>query len=92
MAQESKSWWDWVFKILSVLVIPALGYVGTLHAQVAVQEEQLKNQGEEIRELKEEVKQIGDNRIALTRLEGEVKAANEKLDDIKVSLDRVVRD
>jgi hypothetical protein len=80
------SWFDWAFKITSVLLIPILIYMVKLHSSFAVQVERNATQQDSIASLETKVEQIGDNKIALVRLEGKVEAANEKLDDIKDTL------
>lgn len=85
---QKANWMEWIFKIASLLVIPLIGYVVTLESSIAVQNEKMATQSATIIEIKQEVKQIGDNKIALIRLEGELKTANAKLDDIKEALRR----
>jgi len=84
---------DWAFRILSALIIPLVGYVFTiqaeiagLHGQIEVQNERVVRLQGDVSELKVKGKEIEANKLVLVRLEAELKNANGKLDDIKDAL------
>jgi len=86
MTDNQNRWLDWGFKIISAFIVPLIGYTLWLHSTIAVQENNLAAQSAQIVELKQDMKKVRDNEVALVRLESKMESANEKLDDIKVAL------
>lgn len=87
MTEKQNKWVNWAFNIMSIFILPVIGYSFHLHSTIAVQETQLKNQNQKIERLEEDVKKVRDNEVDLVRLEQKMEAANEKLDDIKKALE-----
>lgn len=76
-------WMDLAFKILSILVIPLLGWGIRLEVSNAVQ-------NEKIAKLEAEVAAAKPMSVTLGRVEEKIDATNKRLDDIKSDLRRTL--
>lgn len=81
-------WMDIAFKILSLLIIPILGWGIRLEVTNAVQTEKIERLEEELKASDDLKKSLDSNAQAIIRVEEKLDATNKRLDDIKGDLRR----
>lgn len=75
-----------VFKVLTVLIIPILLWVNSLSVTIAVMEEKIKTQSEEIKGMKEEVGNVKLNSKSLEDIKEDLKETNKNLTSLLKSI------
>lgn len=81
-------WADIAFKVLSVLVIPLLGWGVRLEVTRAVQAEKIVQLEKDIAAMADVRKGLAEANLTLARLGEKVDAANQRLGEIKADLRR----
>ena len=83
---STSSVWGVAREVLTILVIPLLGWGVSIEVRAAVQGERLTQITRDIHQLSAVQKTVTGNSIKLARLEGKLDAANERLTEIKSML------
>jgi len=85
---EKSKWTDLAFKILSVLVIPLLGWGVSLQVSQAVQNEKIERLETEVKAAKSIKDGVVANTNTLGRMEVKLDGTNKRLDEIRSDLRR----
>lgn len=85
---NTKAWFDYGFKFLSILVIPAVIWAGKLQVEQAVQNEKIAALEADVAAAKAIQKGVNSNTATLGRVEEKLDATNKRLDDIRSDLRR----
>lgn len=83
MAANNSAIWDWMFKIMSVLVIPLAVWGIKLEVSSAVRDEKIVQLQADVKEVADIEKEVRENAKTLARLEEKINAANNNLTAIK---------
>ena len=75
-----------VFKVLTVLIIPILLWVNSLSVTIAVMEEKIKSQSEEIKGMKGKVEDVKLNSKSLEDIKDDLKETNKNLTSLLKSI------
>jgi Tfp pilus assembly protein PilO len=84
----NSKWTDLAFKILSVLVIPVLGWAISLQVSQAVQNEKIARLETEVQAAKAIKDGVVANTNTLGRMEEKLDGTNRRLDEIRADLRR----
>ena len=79
----NKSVWEWLFRIMSALVIPLILWGVRLEVRLAVQDQQITSLQENLKIVQGFQETIGSMAQAQGRLEEKVNATNENLREVK---------
>lgn len=81
---------DWVWKFISVCVIPLIGWVWSTHNTVTVLEQELKHATEEIETLDGDVEKLKRMETTIAVMQRDIEHISENIDELTKLMTRMV--